>query len=309
MRFLDENIIATVQTAQYATGRATFRVQWRANSGADASDIYHGILFAAEDENVQVDVTEILASYRHDWDILTKSYTGAVSNISDWVGQYRVIATFGSDTYTGEWEDVALVYRNPETLASFAGTSEIRLLQPGLTPHVPYNTTPANYMSSLFLEITTPGIAVRLREFSREWATPGIYIVDGYAQGTCASRYYLRWIDRWGSMQQQPFDGKIVHTEDVVRTNITNSQGSRRMVQAETTPKWQLNTQWLDEDTMPLWEGIFVSPYAALYDTVLGIVYPVLITDKTYTKKTYKNNKLFNLTINVEAAKKQSVRN
>ena len=307
MKFLDETIYASVTTSQ-EVGRGTFVIQWRANSAGTSTDIYHGILYSSGTATLQVDVTDILASIRHDWDILMKTRTNGTEIITDWIGEYRMQVTFGSTTYTGTWANAALIYRNPETLADFGNTSGMWLRQYGLMPHVPYIQKDSNYSSYLYLSKSGSDYTVTLNVIMQPWNT-NAFIIDGTISNHCYSRYYLRWIDRWGSFQQQPFDGKIVHSEDIGRTNIQNTQGVRRMVQTEVTPKWQLNTQWLDEATMPVWESLFVSPYAALYDTTLDKVFPVLITEKSYTHKTYKNNKLFNLTVQVEGAKKQNIRN
>ena len=308
MKFLDETIYASVATSQ-EVGRGTFVIQWRANSAGTSTDIYHGILYLSGTATLQVDVTDILASIRHDWDILLGTRANGTEIITDWIGEYRMQVTFGSTTYTGTWAYAALIYRNPETLNGFGdNVVSATLRQGGLTPHVPYIQKDSNYSSKLSLVKSADGFVITYNTYLQPW-NAGTFIIDGTVSNPCYSRYYLRWIDRWGGFQQQPFDGKIVHSEDIGRTNIQNTQGVRRMVQTEVTPKWQLNTQWLDEATMPVWESLFVSPYAALYDTRLDKVFPVLITEKSYTHKTYKNNKLFNLTVQVEGAKKQNIRN
>lgn len=116
----------------------------------------------------------------------------------------------------------------------------------------------------------------------------------------CPAKYYLQWFDRFGGIQCQPFDGKSTPSISYNTAYITNFIEEKRIYDIGYTSKWELNTNWIDEKYYPLYESIFVSPYLKLYDTINDKAYNVIITDQSYTEKTFDNQRdLFNLTINL----------
>lgn len=124
---------------------------------------------------------------------------------------------------------------------------------------------------------------------------------------SCYSRYYLAWMDRFGDVQSQAFDGKIEYTEDFERNEVKDYKLRRRVIHNELQPKWKLNTKWLNEDIYPMYESIYTSPYLLLYDTETDRAWNVILTDSEYKEKTFNTEKtLFNLEINVEANTKQN---
>ena len=73
-------------------------------------------------------------------------------------------------------------------------------------------------------------------------------------------------------------------------------------------PKWEISSGWIDEEHYPYYESIFISPYLKLYDTEKNVTYLVTITDTSFTEKNWKNSKqLLNITLNLEAAKPQTI--
>lgn len=126
---------------------------------------------------------------------------------------------------------------------------------------------------------------------------------------SCPSRYYLQWRDRYGSMQMQPFSKVDTYSEDFTRTEIKNYQDTRRLSNISIQPKWKLNTGWLNSSVYPYYESLFVSPWIKLYDVVENNIYDVIVTENSYTEKTFKNQSrsLFNLEINVEQTDKQNI--
>lgn len=124
---------------------------------------------------------------------------------------------------------------------------------------------------------------------------------------SCYSRYYLAWMDRFGDVQSQAFDGKIEYTEDFERNEVKDYKLRRRIIHNELQPKWKLNTKWLNEDVYPIYESIFISPYLLLYDAETDRSWNVILSDTNYKEKTFKTEKkLFNLEINVEANTKMN---
>lgn len=123
----------------------------------------------------------------------------------------------------------------------------------------------------------------------------------------CYSRYYLAWMDRYGDVQSQAFDGKIEYSENIENIEMQDYKLRRRPIQKLIQPKWKLNTKWLSEDIYPMYEAMFTSPYLLLYDTQTDRSWNVILTDTNYKEKTYKTEKgLFNLEITLEANKKQN---
>ncbi len=141
--------------------------------------------------------------------------------------------------------------------------------------------------------------------------TPSIWINGIYKEiltyiDKCPAKYYLQWVDRYGGIQTQPFNGKSTLKEKFENTNIQNSKGYSRKVFIQDEFDWTLNSKWLTEYEYKVYEGIFVSPLVRLYDVENDNLYEVLVSDTSYTEKTYKNQKkLFNMTVNVTNNKKQ----
>lgn len=124
----------------------------------------------------------------------------------------------------------------------------------------------------------------------------------------CYNRYYLKWIDRKGGIQCQPFKMKHIYSEDFENAYIRNSLGHQRKVYWDITSKWSLNTDWVDSDNYAIYESIFISPYLQLYDTELDKVFNVNVENNTFTAKNYKNEgKMFNFSINLIADKNQEI--
>lgn len=123
------------------------------------------------------------------------------------------------------------------------------------------------------------------------------------------SRYFLRWVDRYGGIQIQPFAGTTTFKESIERKTITDYKGYDKNIGIEASPKWTLNTKWINQKYYPIYEGIFVSPTLQLYDAKEDELYDVILTDNEYTEKTFKNqsHNLFNLQLNVDLCKKQNM--
>lgn len=123
------------------------------------------------------------------------------------------------------------------------------------------------------------------------------------------SRYFLKWKDRYGMPQVQPFAGTFIFSESITTKEIANYYNKRRVINYDIKPKWNLNTKWIKETDMPFYESLFVSPYVQLYDSKEDKIYDVIVTDKEFTEKTFKNqgNSLFNIQLNVELDTTQNI--
>ena len=86
--------------------------------------------------------------------------------------------------------------------------------------------------------------------------------------------------------------------------NYNNWDSGRESLYTEANRKLAINTDWLNEDEAAWLEELFTSiNVQILADN--NIVYPVILTDKSYIKKTSVNNKIkIQYTINLEYANK-----
>lgn len=116
------------------------------------------------------------------------------------------------------------------------------------------------------------------------------------------SRYFLKWKDRYGMPQVQPFGGTYKYSEDITKNTITNHLNTNKIVDITTKSKWLLNTKWIKQEFYPFYESIFVSPYLILYDAKEDKQYSVILTNTEYEEKTFnnQNRQLFNLQLTVE---------
>lgn len=123
------------------------------------------------------------------------------------------------------------------------------------------------------------------------------------------SRYFLKWMDRYGMPQIQPFDGTMTYSEGFEYNQTINYRDERKHSGINVQPKWRINTKWLDKTVYPFYESIFISPYLQLYDAQEDEIYNVVVTNTDYIEKTFKNQnkQQFNLQLDIELNKKQSI--
>lgn len=152
-------------------------------------------------------------------------------------------------------------------------------------------------------------------EIDIEEARPDELVIDTYGEYTTiakfdyCSRYFLRWMDRYGMAQIQPFDELTTYSENFVYNETINYKNERKNSSIDIQPKWKLNTKWLNKEVYPFYESIFVSPYLQLYDAKEDKLYNVLVTNTEYIEKTFKNQnkQLFNLQLEVKLNKGQNI--
>lgn len=123
------------------------------------------------------------------------------------------------------------------------------------------------------------------------------------------SRYFLKWRDRYGMPQCQPFTGTEKYSEGIDRSEVIKYTNQRKIVGINVQPKWVLNTNWIEERYFPIYESIFVSPYLMLYDAKEDKIYDVILGTNEYEEKTARNQnkQLFNLQLEVELDTKQTM--
>ena len=128
----------------------------------------------------------------------------------------------------------------------------------------------------------------------------------------------LAWRNRLGAWDYMNFRGKSIESIDIKSEEMERVVGSwnsatfdyenydrgRETLFTEAKRKLVVNSDWLNEDEGAWLEELFTSTNVHLLADN-SIVYPMIITNTTYTKKTSVNNKIkIQYTINLEYANK-----
>lgn len=116
------------------------------------------------------------------------------------------------------------------------------------------------------------------------------------------SRFFLKWKDRYGMPQCQPFGGTEKYSESLEKGYIINYLNEKKTISISNQPKWILNSKWISQELFPFYESIFVSPWLQLYDAKYDKLYEVNLVSNEYEEKTFYNQgrQLFNLQLEVE---------
>jgi len=87
--------------------------------------------------------------------------------------------------------------------------------------------------------------------------------------------------------------------------NYNNWDRGKKDLFKTATKKITINSDWLNEDEAVWLEELFTSTEVQILDDNIEIIYPVVITNKAYTKKTSLNDKIkIQYTLNLEYANK-----
>lgn len=131
---------------------------------------------------------------------------------------------------------------------------------------------------------------------------------DAFILDECPRDFYLHWIDRYGGVQCQPLRQNYKQTQNYTRESTQNLINETHDYLNSVQTSYTFNTDWLNREEMAVWESIMVSPMVCLIDTRQDISYRVLVTDKSFTQKTFDNtHALFNMTFNVKLTKTQQI--
>ena len=133
----------------------------------------------------------------------------------------------------------------------------------------------------------------------------GASVDDRHQSCTRYNNVRIAWRNRLGCWDYMNFRGKSTEAVDVKRTEMESVAGTwdsadftyenwdsgRQVLFTEGKRKLVINSDWLNEDEAAWLEELFTSANVeVLADN--NIVYPVMVMDKTYTKKTSVNNKI-----------------
>jgi hypothetical protein len=146
----------------------------------------------------------------------------------------------------------------------------------------------------------------------------GAKVDDRHQSCTRYDNVRLAWRNRLGAWDYMNFRGKSTESVDITRTDIAKVPGTwdsatftynnwdrgKKTLHTEATRKLTINSDWLNPDEGVWLEELFTSTNVQILADS-NVVYPVVITDKRYTKKTSVNNKIkIQYTVNLEYANK-----
>lgn len=154
---------------------------------------------------------------------------------------------------------------------------------------------------------TTPGFVNPKYVFVK--FTNNRYVLeDAFILDECPRDFYLHWIDRYGGVQCQPLRQNYKQTQSYTRESTQNLNNETHDYLNSVQTTYTFNTDWINRQEMSVWESIMVSPMVCLIDTRADKSWRVLVTDKSFSQKTFDNtHTLFNMTFNVKLDKTQKI--
>lgn len=154
---------------------------------------------------------------------------------------------------------------------------------------------------------TTPGFVNPKYVFVK--FTNNRYVLeDAFILDECPRDFYLHWIDRYGGVQCQPLRQNYKQTQNYTRESTQNLINETHDYLDSVQTTYTFNTDWINKQEMAVWESIMTSPMVCLIDTRAKVSRRVLVTDKSFSQKTFDNtHALFNMTFNVKLTKTQPI--
>ena len=146
----------------------------------------------------------------------------------------------------------------------------------------------------------------------------GATVDDRHQSCTRFDNVRLAWRNRLGAWDYMNFRGKSVESVDITSEemesvpgtwnsatfNYENTDRGKQTLFTEAKRKLTINSDWLNEDEGAWLEELFTSTNVQILADS-NIVYPVVITNKNYIKKTSVNDKIkIQYTVNLEYANK-----
>ena len=181
---------------------------------------------------------------------------------------------------------------------------------------------PSNFSNWAYYRIfgcTSADIADRCTKYYNFYRYgSGATVDDRHQSCTRYDNVRLAWRNRLGSWDYMNFRGKSIESVDITSEEMESVPGSwdsalysydnwergKETLFTEAKRKLTINSDWLNEDEAVWLEELFTSTdVQILADN--SVVYPVVIANKNYTKKTSVNNKIkIQYTVNLEYANK-----
>ena len=185
------------------------------------------------------------------------------------------------------------------------------------------NARPSNFSNWAYYRIfgsTSSDIANRCTKYYNfyRYGASRTGIDDRHQSCTRYDNIRLAWRNRLGAWDYMNFRNKSIESVDITSEEMESVSGTwdsatfsynnwdrgKETLFTEATRKLVINSDYLNEDEAVWLEELFTSTDIQIIDDN-GTIYPVIITNKTYTKKTSVNDKIkIQYTINLEYANK-----
>ena len=184
------------------------------------------------------------------------------------------------------------------------------------------NARPSNFSNCAYYRVfgcTSADIANRCTKYYNFYRYgSGAKVDDRHQSCIRYDNVRLAWRNRLGAWDYMNFRGKSIESVDVTSEEMesvpgtwdlgkyaySNYERGKETLFTEAKRKLVVNSDYLNEDEAAWLEELFTSTNIQIIDDN-SVVYPVVITNKMYTKKTSVNDKIkIQYTINLEYANK-----
>lgn len=336
MKYIDEGVKIKISGFNIAkSAQYRYTVYW----SGDAEPFFDGYCYLLEGQTEkEFDITDIIKS--HNISSVTDDYSMLYTT-------YSIVLMIDGVNYTNE-ETIANIYRYPnrklDMETDFINRDGCPMLQGydgtklKLTPHYPIVAGSSFKFDYVYFNrtLTEKSIIIYNNPYPVDYSTENTVLSKSMTIGSLIgdrtdptdikfdtgfriitiavleephSRYYLKWRDRYGSFQCQPFCKTTTYSESLDKKQLLTYDLKKKIYSVDITPTWKINSGWIDQELYPYFESIFISNYVELYDTKEDISYIVIVKDSDYTEKTVRNQgrSLFNLELNLELNKNQSI--
>jgi hypothetical protein len=184
------------------------------------------------------------------------------------------------------------------------------------------NARPSNFSNWAYYRIfgcTSADITDRCTKYYNFYRYgSGATVDDRHQSCTRYDNIRLAWRNRLGAWDYMNFRGKSIESVDITSEEMESVPGTwdsgsfsydnwdrgKETLFTEAKRKLTINSDWLNEDEGAWLEELFTSTNVQIIGDN-SVVYPVVITNKNYTKKTSVNDKIkIQYTVNLEYANK-----
>jgi hypothetical protein len=120
----------------------------------------------------------------------------------------------------------------------------------------------------------------------------------------------LVWLNRLGgydffNFRQNSQRNETINRKEykqVLQPYYTTGERGRNLITVDTKEAYTINSNWVSQADYLSLNDLLTSLEAYVVDETTGNLYPIIITDTSYTEKTYLTDKLFNMTLTYELA-------
>lgn len=306
MKYSNEIIKATINTKNISSYHFVIYYLY-----LNSQLIYTGQVYVpANTSSVEVYLNDILENYYS-----VDKINGSTQKQGLQISEYTVTAI--DDDITTDVTDTIYFYNVPANISIPTSLNNNLILDRGdLLPIFPSGNNAFLAFSlkgdnveitannEVILNYTTTDSITDSVIFNTSTLSGDIYANNNKVASIGCGRYFLYWYTRNGVIQCQPFNGKVVESEEVTSLQTVDFLGYKTNQKHKVKSKWNLNTDFITEANLELYKDIITSKYLYLYDVKTDRLHTVITNNKTWTSRTFKNDKkLLTYNIQVEESK------